>query len=57
MTVPRRFQQPWTVVEDSNDACFIARDHNGADALACVYLGETQIRGRRPSTLEPGCRS
>jgi hypothetical protein len=41
--VTRRFPPPWSV--EQQDACFVARDHNGL-ALAYVYFEE-----------EPGRRS
>jgi hypothetical protein len=36
MTEHRRFPPPWTV-EETNAACFIAKDNDG-HALAYVYL-------------------
>jgi hypothetical protein len=32
----RRFPPPWTI-DETNDACFIVKDHNG-HALAYVYF-------------------
>ena len=44
MSSPRRFPPPW-IIEEHNNACFIARDANG-QALAYVYFED-----------EPGRRS
>jgi len=44
----RRFPPPWSV-DETNDACFIVRDHNG-EALAYVYEGGRRSAYRRLGT-------